>query len=158
MKQFNLTPILPCKLSWDFSKKDECNSIIHNWQMMFQASDLKGNHFLNLLDGDYLPVNPTYTKGGPWLKQIHHSNSLCARVTRAITNHAPIGEYWLRFFLREIFSCPCGTYPIESRHHIFHESRRYNNYWNPNGESFLSHFIVFLEFNTGAFSFYGGIT
>ena len=28
MKQFNFTPILPCKLSWDFSKKEECNDII----------------------------------------------------------------------------------------------------------------------------------
>ena len=156
-KQFNLTPTLPYKLLWDFSKKEECNHIIHNWQMMFQVSDLKGNHFLKLLDNKYLSVNPTYMKDGPWLKQIGHSNSLCARATRVITNHTPIGEYKLRFFPRENFSYPCRTYPIESRHHILHEYRRYSNYWNPNRES-LSHFASFLKYNPRAFSFHKEIT
>ena len=101
IKQLNLTPILPCKLSWNLGKKDECDNIIHNWQITFQVSDLKGNHFLELLDDRYLLANLTCTKGGPWLKQISHLNSLCARATRAITNHAPIREYRLRFFPRE---------------------------------------------------------
>jgi len=35
--------------------------------------------------------------------------------TRAITNHAPIGEYRLRFFPNEEFRCPYEKYPIESR-------------------------------------------
>jgi len=61
--------------------------------MTFQASDLKENHFLNLLDNKYLPVNHTYMKGSPWFKHIGHSNSLCARATRVTTNHASIGEY-----------------------------------------------------------------
>jgi len=67
--------------------KDECNSII----------------------------KPTYTKNGAWLKFIGYFNSLCVRVTRAITNHMSIGEYHLKFFLRENFSYPYGFYPIESR-------------------------------------------
>ena len=37
------------------------------------------------------------------------------RATRAITNHAPIGKYRLKFFPWEDFSCLCGTYPIETR-------------------------------------------
>ena len=49
---------------------------------------------------------------------------------RAITNYTPIGEYQLRFFLRKEFSCPCRLYPIESRHHILSECRRFNKYWN----------------------------
>ena len=32
-------------------------------------------------------------------------NSLCAQAMRSITNHAPIGEYRLRFFPREDFNC-----------------------------------------------------
>ena len=114
-KKFNLTPILLCKTSWDYSKKEECNNIIRNWQMTFQASDLKGNNFLELLDNNYLPITPTYKKGGLWINQFGYSNSLCARATRVITNHDPIGEYHLRFFPRENFNCPCGSYPIESR-------------------------------------------
>jgi len=30
-KKFNLTPLLPCKMSWDFDKKNKCDSIIRNW-------------------------------------------------------------------------------------------------------------------------------
>jgi len=55
-------------------------------------------------------------KDSSWLKKISHSNSLYARATRAITNHASIEEYRLRFFPRENFSCLCRTYSIESRH------------------------------------------
>jgi len=114
-KAFNLTPLLPCKNSWDFSKKNENDDILNAWKMMFQASNFKGNHFLDLLDDNNNIIELTYVKGGSWLKMIGHSNSLCACTTRAITNHTPIGEYRLRFFPREEFKCPCGQYPIESR-------------------------------------------
>ena len=33
--------------------------------MMFQASEEKGKHFLDLLDNDLNPIEPSYTKGGP---------------------------------------------------------------------------------------------
>ena len=60
---------------------------------MFQASDGKGKHFLNLVDNNFNIIESVYTKEGPWLQVFGHSNSLCAHTTRAITNHAPIGEY-----------------------------------------------------------------
>ena len=75
---------------------------------MFQASDLKGNQFLDLLDDNNNIIELSYTKGGLWLKLIGHSNSLCVWATRAITNHAPTGKYRLRFFPREEFNYPCG--------------------------------------------------
>jgi len=55
----------------------------------------KGNHFLDLLDDDLNAIEPSYAKDGPWLQSFGHSNSLYARATRAITNHASIGEYRL---------------------------------------------------------------
>ena len=116
-----------------------------------QVSDLKENHFLELLDNNFHPIQPTYTRNGAWLKTIGFSNSLCVRATRAITSHAPIGKFYIRFFPKEDFSCPCGSYPIESRWYILHKCRRYNNYWNPNRESF-SHFVAFLELILGHFS------
>jgi len=156
-KKFNLPPIFPYKSSWDFSQKDECNERLNKWKMTFQASDDKGVHFLELLDDNLNIIEPTYRKGGSWLKYFGHSNLLCARATRAIVNHAPIGEYWLRFFPRENFVCPCGDYPIETRRHILHECKKYNNYWNPRRDT-LAHFILFLEFNSNAFSFGESIT
>jgi len=130
-KAFNPSPVFPCKMSWDFSKKTEYDNIINNWKMIFQASDLKGRQFLDLLDVDFNVIEPSYAKRGPWLKLFKHLNSLCTCATRAITNHTPIGEYKLRFFPRDEFKYPCGLYPIESRWHILHECRRFNGYWNP---------------------------
>jgi len=155
-KEFNLTPLFPCKSSWDFDRKNECDDLLKQWKMFFQASDNKGRHFLDLLDDDLCPIEPSYAKGGSWIKYFGHSNSLCPRATCTIVNHAPIGEY-LRFFPSEDFSCPCGNYPIETRHHILHECRRFNNYWNPRHDT-ISHFTLFLEFNKNAFSFEESIT
>jgi len=114
-KSFYLTSLFPNKLSWDFSKKVESDSIINKWRMMFQVSDLKSRSFLDLVDSDDSILEPSYCKGGTWLKYFGHSNMLCARATRAITNHAPIEEYQFYFFPNEVFSCLCGIYPIESR-------------------------------------------
>ena len=94
IQHFNCILNFPCKLSWDFSKKEEYDLIIQKWQMYFH---------------------------GAWLKLPGHLNSLCVRVTRVITNHTPICKYHLRFLPRENFNCPCRSYPIESRHHILHE-------------------------------------
>ena len=151
-KLFNPTPIFPCKISWDYCKKSDGDNIIKQWKMTFQASDGKGNHFMDLLDNDFNTIEPSYSKGGPWLQTFGHSNSLCVHVTRAITNHAPIREYHLRFFPDKDFSCPCNNYPIESRRHILHECKRFNGYWNPRRDS-LSHFIMFLVANPNAFTF-----
>jgi len=73
--------------------------------MTFQALYYKGNNFLNLLDNENLPIKPMYTKGSTWLELFRHSNSLCARAMRAITNHALTGKYHLRFFPKESFKC-----------------------------------------------------
>jgi len=145
-------PTYPCKISWDYCKKTDSDDIINQWKMTFQASDGKGKHFLDLLNDDFNTIKLFYTKGGPWLQVFGHSNSLCARTTRAITNHAPIGEYQLRFFPNEDFMCPCNNYLIELRRHILHEYRRFNGYWNPRRDS-LNHFIMFLITNPNAFAF-----
>ena len=96
--------------------------------MFFQALDLKGKIFLELLNDDFNSLKISTIKGGPWFQYFDHSNSLCTRATRAIVNHAPIGKYRLKFFPREEFSCLCSLYPIESRQHILYNCKRFNNY------------------------------
>jgi len=66
--------------------------------MIFQASDDKERHLLELLDNNLNIIELIYSKGGFWLKYFGHSNSLCIRATRAIVNYAPISKYQLRFF------------------------------------------------------------
>ena len=115
-------------------------------------SDLKERNFLKLLDSDFQPLVSLNIKNSPWLQHFGYSNSLCTRVTRAIVNHASIGEYRLRFFSKENFSCSCGLYPIKSQQHILYDCRRFNNYWNLRRDS-IGHFTLFLEFNSRAFLF-----
>ena len=59
------TPSFPCKSSWDFCRKNECNSILSQWRMLFQAADSKGRNFLDLLDDNLNPIEPSSIKGGP---------------------------------------------------------------------------------------------
>jgi len=49
-KKFDLVPIFSCKSSWGYDRKNECDKILNNWKMIFQASDAKERNFLELLD------------------------------------------------------------------------------------------------------------
>ena len=115
MKKFNLIPIFPCKFSWEFTRKSKCNEIFNIYKITFQVSDTKGRHFLELLDESSNIIKLTYSKGGSWLKFFGHSNSLCTRALRAIANHAPIEEYYLRFFPQEEFVYLYRQYSIKMR-------------------------------------------
>jgi len=120
--------------------------------MIFQASDGKGNQFLDLLnDSNSCVIELSCAKGRPWLQSFGQSNSLCIHVSRAITNYTPIGEYRLRFFPKKDFKCPCGVYSIESRRHILYNCERFNSYWNPRRDT-LSHFVMFLKANPNTFA------
>ena len=81
--------------------------------MIFQVLYFKENHFLDLLDNEYLPIKLTYMKDSTWLKLVSYSNSLYVRATKAITNHTPIEEYYLKFFPRENFSYSYRIYLIK---------------------------------------------
>ena len=49
-------------MSCDFSKKSESDNILKVWKMIFQASDLKENQFLDLLNDDNNITEPLYVK------------------------------------------------------------------------------------------------
>jgi len=120
--------------------------------MSFQDLDYKGRQFLELLNSNLNPLEPFTKNSSPWLKQFSHSNSLYARATRAVVNHAPTGKYQLRFFPNKDIVCPCDVCPIETRRHILYKCKRFNNYWNPRRDT-IAHFTLFLEYNSNTFSF-----
>ena len=151
-KRFPTLPTFLCKLSWDFYKKCDDESILNLWKMAFQASDFKERQFLELLDDELNFLKPSARNSGPWLQYFDHFNSLCTRATRAIINHAPTSKYQLRFFPKEGFTCSCELYPIESRWHILYKCNRFNSYWNPRRDT-IAYFTLFLEFNNNIFFF-----
>ena len=115
--------------------------------MIFKALDDNSRNFMDLLNDNLNNIELMYLKEGLWLKYFGHSNSLCARATRAIVNHAPIGKYWLRFFPRKEFVCPYSEYSIKTKRHILYKYKRFNKYWNLRRD-IIAHFILFLEFNS----------
>ena len=66
-KFFYLAPLLLNRYSWDFSKKAESDNLINKWKMMFQASDLKGRSFLDLVDSVDNILELSYYKDSSWL-------------------------------------------------------------------------------------------
>ena len=78
LKHLKINTVLPSKSSWEFGRKEKCNSIIYKWQMYFQASEYKRRNFLDLNDDNNQPIHLTYSKGSAWLwlKHFGLSNSM----------------------------------------------------------------------------------
>jgi len=104
-KNFDLMPIFPYKSSWEFDKKNKCNEILNNWKIMFQASNAKGRQFLDLLDDDLKPIEPLYSKGGPWLNS-------SVTLIHYVLEPQELSSIMLP---QKEFKCPCGQYPIKTR-------------------------------------------
>ena len=120
--------------------------------MYFQVSEYKGKNFLELNNNNNTLICPIYTKGGAWLKYFGSSNSLCAHITRLVTNDTPISEYRLRFLPKESIACLYSDYSIETRRHILLKCPQYKKFWNPKKWLFKD-IMTFLEFNPEAFCF-----
>ena len=89
-------------------------SYLDTWRIAFNCPTVQECHFLTLRDKNHKPLQPSYSKGGSWLTHIGQSVILCARATRAILNHAPIGEYRQHFFPAECTQCPYGHCQVET--------------------------------------------
>ena len=89
-------------------------------------------------------------KGGSWLPYIGQSVTLCARATRAILNHAPIGEYRQCFFPAECTQCSCGHCQVETCRHIFPKFA-HSPLTDPS--PLVKDFVDFLKVHPGAFAF-----
>jgi len=63
-KSFNSSPNFPNKSSWDFCRKHNYDYITAQWRMLFQALDSKGWNFLELLDNNINPIEPSAIRGG----------------------------------------------------------------------------------------------
>ena len=151
-KSSHIPPILSKKNSFLLSKKLECNRSLKSWQKSFKDSKKKGQLFLEFKDDNDKVIKPTYAKGGSWLTHIGISNSVCARFTRMMLEHASIGEYWQRFFPNTPIQCPCGEADIEMREHIVMQCRRYDTSFCPR-DIRISSFVEFIIGNPTLFCF-----
>jgi len=101
--------------SLDALRSKSVLSCLDAWRTAFNRPTVQGHHFLTLRGKNRKPLQPSYSKSGSWLTYFGQSVTLCARATRAILNHAPIGEYRQRFFPAECTQCPSGHCQVETR-------------------------------------------
>ena len=97
------------------------------WRKSSASLEYRGRGFMDLFTnaptrGDH-PVGlmqPNSMKGGSYMRRLRYeSNSLVARFTRCITNHAPIGTYYQKFNIEAETLCVCGR--VLSRGHILQD-------------------------------------
>jgi len=155
VKADNCTPAFPSKELHLFSRKKECDNILHKWQESFTTNPKKGQCFLDFEDENQKIIKPTYAKGSLWLPFIGFTNSLCACFTRMTTGHAPIGEYRQRFFPHLPTNCSCGEAEVQTREHIVMKCDIYDPSTRP-CNIVINSFVHFLVDNPGAFSFDNG--
>ncbi|KAJ3518886.1 hypothetical protein NMY22_g13456 [Coprinellus aureogranulatus] len=104
--------------SLDSVHKDAADSALDRWTTMSRDPDYRGHQFLVLRHPKGKPLPPVYANGGAYLCHVNGDPKMCARFCHAILNHAPIGEYYVRFNIPEDPECECGC-PIQTRRHIF---------------------------------------
>jgi len=64
VKADNCTPVFPSKESHLFSKKKECDSILHKWQDSFTTNPKRDQCFLDFENKNQKVIKLTYSKGG----------------------------------------------------------------------------------------------
>ena len=128
-------------------------SCLDTWRTAFNCLTVQGHYFLTLRGKNCKPLQPSYSKGGSWLTHFGQLVTLCARATRAILNHAPIGEYRQRFFPAECTQCPCGHCQVETRRHIFANCSRFAHSPLIDPSPSIKDFVNFLKEHPSAFAF-----
>ena len=139
--------------SLDGLRSKSTTSCLNAWRSSFSYPSSQGRHFLSLKGGNRKSLQPSYTKGGSWLLFIAESVTLCARATRAILNHAPIGEFRQCFFPAECTQCPCGHCQVETRRHILADCSRFAHAPLTDRSPSIKDFVKFLKEHPSAFAF-----
>ncbi|XP_006455393.1 hypothetical protein AGABI2DRAFT_121315 [Agaricus bisporus var. bisporus H97] len=125
-------------------------------------SCFKGNSWYDITDKEGNEVLPSHLQGGPWFQNYQgvkaaNNSPLFARLMRVMCNHAPIGEYRVRFFPNEPYkACQCDLKSPETRQHLLMVCplfvRRINHY-DLDGITTIRGLILFLQDNPQVFSF-----
>ena len=123
------------------------------WRSSFSHPSFQGRHFLSLKGGNCKPLQSSYTKGSSWLSFIAESVTLCARATRAILNHASIGEFRQHFFPAECTQCSCGHCQVEIHQHILADYSRFAHAPLTDPSLSIKDFVQFLKEHPSAFAF-----
>ena len=138
-----------CRTSVDAVRATADSTALAAWSELATQPGYIGRNFFQLERLDGKPLRPTTVKGGPWLAAVGDNVALTARLTRCLTGHAPIGEYYSRFNIDEPSRCDCGS-PLQTRTHIICACPLHKRKPMP---GLLHGLVGFLKANPSAFAF-----
>ncbi|XP_006456662.1 hypothetical protein AGABI2DRAFT_122547 [Agaricus bisporus var. bisporus H97] len=87
-------------------------------------SYFKGNSWYEITNNEGNEILPSHLQGGPWFQTYQgvkaaNNSPLFACLMQVMCNHAPIGEYRVRFFPKEPYKlCQCDLKSPEMRQHL----------------------------------------
>lgn len=99
--------------------------MLDDWQVLFQSPADHGCSFCMLFDSADRPLAPLHLSGASWLQHTGGCHGTAARLTQAVSRHAPIGSYHVRFFVDELISCPHCHAILKTVDHIIYKCPHY---------------------------------
>lgn len=123
--------------------------------MSFTTSLMKGHYLLNFKYKKQYIIKPIYAKGSSWFPIIDFINFLYTHFMYITTGHAPIREYYQRFFSQLPASYPCGEAAVQTYEYIVMKCKIHD----PSTclcNIVINSFVHFLVENPAAFSFDNG--
>jgi hypothetical protein len=141
-------------VSLNFACKRVTGSCKEVWKTSFTTAAYRGSSFLDFNGSNDKPLSPSYADGGMWLQHLDNTR-LCARVCRAVLDHAPHGVFQMRFKIEGDLYCGyCRSGAIQSRQHLISRCSTLARPRNFEGMPlYFPHFIEYLKDNYWLFSF-----
>ncbi|KAI0708425.1 hypothetical protein C8Q76DRAFT_799692 [Earliella scabrosa] len=145
----------PCPISLTYGRFTITDDAREDWRLAARGPKYWGRRY---------PQHPalravTHTGNYP-VKRIGSSKSLCARMIRCLTDHAPTGAYRLRFFPEQPTHCTCDRPELQTRRHVFDRCTFYpRTPYSLTWDDYLGELdpfpliLDFLETNPSAFTF-----
>ena len=132
----------------------------HEWQRLWKDVTYRGSQWLPIRQKKKV-FKPSFAKSARnfFHNMVKGESSHLSRLAHVLTNHAPTGEYRIRFFPQEPTKCPhCDENAVQTRRHVLTECPRYVDKfpsltdWGKNRRNDTS-LTGFLTKNPSAFTF-----
>ena len=122
-----IAPISPPRILLSNFVNDFTKHMTTHWQTLFASRSFKGNQWLPLHRNKKVFKPAVKNKATTNFFHLLSANDIgtLSRMARAITNHAPIGEYRLRFHPDLDPICPACPQCLQTRTHVLFHCSRY---------------------------------
>jgi hypothetical protein len=141
-------------VSLNFAWKQLTDSCKEAWKTSFTTAAYRGSSFLDFNGSNNKPLSPSYVDGGTWLQYLDNTH-LCARMCRAVLDHAPHGAFRARFHIEGDLHCGyCRSGAIQDQLHLISQCSMLARLRNFEGTPlYFPQFIEYLKDNPWLFSF-----